>query len=223
MTTVARDQQTFPSRSHAAGRVVVGIDDAPASLAALRLAAHEAGYRGTSVLALHVWHYPATWGVAWSFTPVWPEDGAPDPSMMAELQKTVDDVLAERAAAGEAYVAITADVVRGESVSALHEAADGASLLVLGARHHNRFVGSVSLACTAHSTCPVLIVPDGVAHSRGAADPDGAADTVPVPTHRSGALPEVLTLPPDRIDRADFGTTPAAPLTPATRGTMQQL
>ena len=47
--------------------VVVGVDDSPNSLQAMRVAASEAARRGTGVLAIHVWHAAATWGVplAW--------------------------------------------------------------------------------------------------------------------------------------------------------------
>lgn len=136
-------------------RIVVGMDDDPVSVAALRFAATEAGYRGADVVALHVWQWPSTWGVA----VVWPETASPGEYILTQLQQTVVEILAERAAAGEPDVAIRAEAVQGVTVAALHDASRGADLLVLGARHHSRFLGSVSSACANHPQCPVVIVP----------------------------------------------------------------
>jgi len=75
-------------------------------------------------------------------------------------------VLAERAATGEPSVAITAQVMEGASAATLTAAARGAALLVLGARHHNRLLGSVSEACISHASCPIAVVPAAGAASR---------------------------------------------------------
>jgi nucleotide-binding universal stress UspA family protein len=142
-----------------AARVVVGMDDDPASVAALRFAATEAAYRGGDVVALHVFHYPSIWGVF----PVWPEEGQPAAFIGAGLQETVDGVLAERVAAGEPAVEITPLVVEGINADELRRAAAGVALLVLGARHHSRVLGSVSSTVLNHSahglSCPVVVVP----------------------------------------------------------------
>ncbi len=135
-------------------RVVVGMDDDPVSLAALRLAATQAAYRGCDVLAIHVWHYPALWGY-----PVMPEFNDLGPHIMQTLEASVRGILAERVAAGEPTVTIAVEVVQGVTASVLRDAAHGAELLVLGARHHNRLVGSVSRACSSSPPCPVVIVP----------------------------------------------------------------
>lgn len=131
------------------------MDDDPVSVAALRFAATEAAYRGGDVLAVHVWHYPNTWG----YPMVWPEETSPGTYILNELQKTVDAAIAERAEAGEPAVPIIAEVLEGVNAFALSAAAHGAALLVLGARHHNRLLGSVSQACTNHPPCPVVVVP----------------------------------------------------------------
>lgn len=145
-----------------AARVVVGMDDDVASVAALRFAATEAAYRSGDVVALHVFSYPSLWGVY----PVWPEEGEPAGYLGAALQATVDEVLAERVAAGEPTVEITAMVVEGINADELRRAADGVALLVLGARHHNRILGSVSASVLSHSArgpaCPVVVVPAAV-------------------------------------------------------------
>ncbi|MEP6853279.1 MAG: universal stress protein [bacterium] len=136
-------------------RVVVGLDDDPVSVEALRFAATEAAYRGGDVVAMHVWHYPSTWG----YPMAWPEEASLGELILPELQRTVEQVVAERAAAGEAAVAITTQVVQGVDSFALCAAAHSGALLVLGARHHNRLLGSVSQACVNHPPCPVVIVP----------------------------------------------------------------
>jgi len=86
---------------------------------------------------------------------------APAPSA-GELP-TVARVLAERVAAGEPDVEITAMVVEGVNADELRRAAEGVALLVLGARHHSRVLGSVSSAVLSHSAdgpaCPVVVVP----------------------------------------------------------------
>lgn len=144
----------LPSRAQH-NRVVVGVDDHPVSIAALRFAATEAGYRGGAVLAVHVWHHPYTSGLPTD----WPEEADLGPIILTELQATVDATLADRAAAGEKAVPITAEVVEGDAAAVLNAAATGAALLVLGARHHNRLLGSVSQACTSHPSCPIVVVP----------------------------------------------------------------
>ena len=136
MTTAATPATLGTDPATLAARVVVGMDNDPASVAALRFAAVEAAYRGGDVVALHVFHYPSIWGVF----PVWPEEGQPAGYLSEQLRATVDAVLAEREAAGVA-------------------------LLVLGARHHNRLLGSVRSMVLSHSAdgpaCPVVVVPAG--------------------------------------------------------------
>jgi nucleotide-binding universal stress UspA family protein len=136
-------------------RVVVGLDDDPVSVEALRFGATEAAFRGGDVLALHVWHYPSSWG----YPMPWPQETSLGALILPELLRTVEQVTSERAAAGETAVAITAKVVQGDDSFALCTAAHGGALLVLGARHHNRLLGSVSQACVNHPPCPVVIVP----------------------------------------------------------------
>lgn len=136
-------------------RVVVGLDNAPESISALRFAATEAAYRGGDVLAVMVWHYPLTWG----YPTIWPEAMDPGRYCRYDLRKAIDAVQAERAADGEPVVSITAEAVEGASADRLLAAADGAALLVLGARHHNRLLGSVSQSCVSRALCAVVIVP----------------------------------------------------------------
>lgn len=135
-------------------RVVVGMDEDPASVAALRFAATEAAYRGCDVLAVHVWQYPAMWGY-----PVLPDQTDLGKYLLDQLRATVQGVLDERRQAAEPPVKIAVEVLEGATAAALHDAAHDAQLLVLGARHHNWLVGSISRACSNHPPCPVVVVP----------------------------------------------------------------
>ena len=68
-------------------------------------------------------------------------------------------------------------VVEGHPAQVLIDAADGATLLVVGRRGHGGVVGlllgSVARACTEHAPCPVVVVPPA---------PTGAAPTDAAPT-----------------------------------------
>jgi nucleotide-binding universal stress UspA family protein len=141
-----------------ASPVLVGVDDSPASLAAIRVAADEAALRGTDVLAIHVWHYPSSWGVPL----VWPEDANPGRYVLDRLTAEVEDVNVERRSAGKADVTIRIEVIEGDAVKELRSAAANASILVLGERggfSPRQILGSVSHGCAVHPPCPVLIVP----------------------------------------------------------------
>ncbi len=156
MTTTAPQPTSASAIQHSpAHRIVVGMDEHPASVAALRFAATEAAYRGGEVQAVHVWQIPALWGVEGS----WPADLQPDSFIHERLQKTADTVQAERARAGEPAVSITVEVVQGNPAVTLSAVAEGCALLVLGTRHHNRLFGSVSLAAAKHPTYPIVLVP----------------------------------------------------------------
>lgn len=146
---------TNPRPTAVRDRVVVGVDDDIASITALHAAATEAAYRGADVEAVHVWQLPFTWGAPL----VWTEEDYPTVFIGAQLQERIDKTLAARALAGERKVSITARVLEGAPAPVLRAVSEGAVLLVLGARHHSRFLGSVSSACASHPPCAVLIVP----------------------------------------------------------------
>ena len=64
----------------------------------------------------------------------------------------------------ERDVVIVCEAVEGHPAQALVQAAEGASLLVVGTRGHGGFVGallgSVSQHVVAQASCPVVVVPD---------------------------------------------------------------
>jgi nucleotide-binding universal stress UspA family protein len=142
----------------ATSAIVVGVDDSPGSLAALRAAATEAALRGIGLRVIHVWHFPSTWGVPLS----WPAGSNPGQFVEQRLNDEVNELQAARAAAAEPPVKITVEVIQGDAEAELRAAAEGSPMLVLGARSHHgpsAILGSVSHACAARPTSPVLIVP----------------------------------------------------------------
>jgi nucleotide-binding universal stress UspA family protein len=144
----------------ATGDVVVGVDDSAASRLALRAAAAEASRRGLTLRVIHVWHAPVAEGVPLA------EATSGERMRYQQLSEWLAGEVAacstERHAAGQLPVNLTADVVVGDPVTELRAAARGASLLVVGERHHrgpSELLSSVSHDVAAHPPCPVLIVP----------------------------------------------------------------
>ncbi|HEY7045718.1 MAG TPA: universal stress protein [Jatrophihabitantaceae bacterium] len=138
--------------------VVVGIDDSSASVTALYRAASEAALRGVGLRAIHVWHYPSTWGVPLK----WPAGANPGQFVLQRLTEVVDRAQAARSEAGEPVVNISVEVIEGDTEHELRAAAENAPMLVLSQRHRRgpaAILGAVSSALAAHPPCPVLIVP----------------------------------------------------------------
>jgi nucleotide-binding universal stress UspA family protein len=134
------------------GRIVVGVDGSPGSRAALRWAADEARLRRARVEAVHCWAYH----------PVGTELAFLDPAVFEEGAATVlHDAVANLGDTGE--VELDLRLVQGPAARTLLDAAEGAQLLVVGARGHGGFtgllLGSVSQQVVHHAPCPVVIVP----------------------------------------------------------------
>ena len=140
--------------------VVVGIDDSPTSVSALLHAASEAALRGVGLRAIHVWHYPSTWGVPLN----WPAGANPGEFVLQRLTEVVDRAQAARAQSGEPVVNISVEVIQGDTEHELRAAAKDAPVLVIGERHHRgpvAVLGTVSGALASRPPCPLLIVPAG--------------------------------------------------------------
>ncbi len=144
------------------GRIVVGIDGSPASIDALHWASDEAQLRGVEVHAVMAWQQPVIYGAS-SLSAL-----GMDPSMETTLALSAA-AEAEVARLGakvgkERDVVIVCEAVEGHPAQALVQAAEGASLLVVGTRGHGGFVGallgSVSQHVVAQASCPVVVVPD---------------------------------------------------------------
>jgi nucleotide-binding universal stress UspA family protein len=145
------DEMTSP-------RIVVGVDGSSESTHALRWALAEARLRGAAVEVVHAWHYPAwTYSPAILSTPVFAREDL-EVEAKAVLDGTVDGVLAEEAEPP----ALDRVVVEGPAAEELVRRSEKAELLVVGHRGRGGFagllLGSVAHQCSAHATCPVVVV-----------------------------------------------------------------
>jgi nucleotide-binding universal stress UspA family protein len=140
------------------GRVVVGVDGSPESVAALRWAAEEARLRKATLHVVTVWEYPT--GLFLGMP------GAVVPEDMGEVlergAKNLQSAALAEAIPGEGAVSLETQVVEGHPAWVLGEAAAGAEMLVVGSRGLGGFrellLGSVSQQCAHHAACPVVIV-----------------------------------------------------------------
>jgi nucleotide-binding universal stress UspA family protein len=133
-------------------RIVVGVDGFESSKAALRWAIHQAELTGAVVEAITAWHIPA--GTGWV--------PAPDlPDYQEDAFTILSEAIAEVAAV-DPDVKVCPRVVEGRAEQVLVDAADGASLLVVGSRGHRglteALLGSVGQYCANHAACPVVIM-----------------------------------------------------------------
>ena len=139
------------------GEIVVGIDGSEGSLLALRWAAREARLRGARLRVLTAWHTSAV-----SSIPAFGV-GEPTDEVLAELRRGLDQTLVDEGVGGDAGPEVVAEVVAGHPAGALVEAADGADLIVVGARGHGGVaglvLGSVSQHVVHHAPVPVVVVP----------------------------------------------------------------
>jgi nucleotide-binding universal stress UspA family protein len=138
-------------------RIVVGVDASSGSRQALSWALAEAHIRHAFVEVVHAWSYPdqgprsaASAGPAVSVEAL--EDDA--------LQ-VVEDSLAGLVVPQE--LQLRRHVAPSPASLALVEAAEGADLLVVGARGRGGFaglqLGSIAQQCAQHTPCPLVIVP----------------------------------------------------------------
>lgn len=133
-------------------RVVVGVDGSEGSFGALAIALREARKRAAILEVVYVWALP--------IGKVFVDGGYI--AAATEASDRLDEFLTELPP--DAGVTIVPSCVEGRFPSTvLVEAAEGADLLVVGRRGHNRFselLGSTSRACIERSSCPVLVVPE---------------------------------------------------------------
>ncbi len=139
-------------------RIVVGVDGSPSSRTALRWAVRQAELTGATVDAVIAWQYPVNFGTyGWAPVPM-EEDGA-DFGELAE--KTLTDAISETVDPSS-DVPVRQLVIQGNPAQVLLDAAKDADLLVVGSRGHGGFtgalLGSVSLYCVHHASCPVVVL-----------------------------------------------------------------
>ena len=127
--------------AHGKARIVVGVDESPASLAALRWAAREAGLRATRLQVVQAWER-ARWRVA------------PYASCV-RLEGAVRTMLGPAS-----VIPVTVEVAEGLATQVLLDRAAGAELLVLGgvASTGRDAIGPVARDCLRHPPCPIVVV-----------------------------------------------------------------
>ncbi|MEU9244503.1 universal stress protein [Streptomyces sp. NPDC048385] len=132
------------------GRIVVGVDGAEPSKAALRWAARQAGLTGAVVEAVTAWEYPSFYG--------WGPSGFDfGDNAGAVLTQAIDEALGPDRRGEVRQV-----VVCGNPAAVLLDASRGAELLVVGSRGHGGFtealLGSVGQHVVQHADCPVVVI-----------------------------------------------------------------
>jgi len=138
-------------------RIVVGIDGSEGSLVALRVAATEARVRAAVLEVVCAWH-PSSMGSIPAFGV-----GSPSAQSLDELRTALAETLTAEGLGPDNGVAVEARVVTGHPAEALLDAAERATLVVVGTRGRGGFaglvLGSVSHQVVTHARCPVMIVP----------------------------------------------------------------
>lgn len=163
--------------------VVVGVDGSPSSLIATDLAAEEARLRGVALSVVHVLSpppaapvgpgAPAATATATAGTAPAPEGARAGPGTLppgaAAPRDRAEKLVAEavsrvRALAPE--VAVSGEVVAGETLPVLVEHSRTAALVVVGGRGTGGFtellLGSVAEHLAAHAHCPLLVSRGGL-------------------------------------------------------------
>jgi nucleotide-binding universal stress UspA family protein len=177
------------------GRIAVGVDGSPASVAALRWAADEARLRDAEIVAVRAWHVGSD-GLA-PYAPV-----CRRPTREGERRRAEADLTAAmHAVFGPAPdVKVQAALVFGPPARVMVDQCAGADLLVLGGHHadspYRPTVGAVAATCLRHARCPVLIV------------------TAPASSPGPEAAPAAQVAPPAEVAPAEL-RPPAKPQLPA--------
>ncbi|MEU6096896.1 universal stress protein [Streptomyces sp. NPDC047079] len=161
--------------------LVVGVDGSEPSLIAVDWAVDEAARHGLPLRLVY--------GSLWERY----EGGSPSDAEHRSAERRVGDVVdraAECARRRNPAVAVSADVLPEDAVSALLHEARSATALITGSRGRGGLkgllLGSVGLAVAARAHCPVIVVRGDRAgltgaHERillGAGDPDSTAEAV---------------------------------------------
>lgn len=142
-------------------RIAVGVDGSPDSLRGLAWARDEARLRDTSLQLIHAYPrlehtYPLPDGMGAT------EQGSlpTEEELLRAKEAILDAALDQVGGAGDTELTYTVEA--GSPTEVLCTAAEGADLLVVGARGLGGFrgllVGSVSHQVVAHSPCPVVVV-----------------------------------------------------------------
>ncbi|HTZ44048.1 MAG TPA: universal stress protein [Jatrophihabitans sp.] len=130
--------------------IVVGVDGSKASRDAVRWAARQAEQTGATLRAVSTWRWP-------NYLTRLPPGADPAADTARTLGEVMDEVGAEFP-----ELSATRHVVEGPAGPALLTQAEGAELLVVGAKGRAAFpgmlLGSVAEYCVRHGSCPVVVV-----------------------------------------------------------------
>jgi nucleotide-binding universal stress UspA family protein len=136
-------------------RIVVGVDESPASLAALRWAAREAGLRAARLQVVRALEF-----VRWRIAPYasrvrLPAEHEDCAAAGARLEGAVRTALGPGSG-----IPVTVEVAEGLATQVLLDRAAGADLLVLGgvASTGRDAIGPVARDCLRHPPCPIVVV-----------------------------------------------------------------
>jgi nucleotide-binding universal stress UspA family protein len=171
------DSKAEPGGAHSGGgRIVVGVDGSPSSIAAVRRGLTIATALDVPLQVVSAWSYPIGLGY-------FPPDYMPG----QDAEDDLDAIIATVLDGADIPARLTKTVKEGQPAQVLIEASKGAGMLIVGSRGHGGFagllLGSVSSVCAAHSSCPVLIM-----HETGT--PEGSEDDAEA--DRSDALASAL-------------------------------
>ncbi|WP_448613401.1 universal stress protein [Modestobacter sp. URMC 112] len=144
-------------------RVVVGIDGSPGARAALLFALHDAVRRGLPVEAVGAYRPPDYWMDFYGVNPY-----GPDQDHAAALERARTFVASVVPEGPQPPPPVTVRAELGSAADALIKASHQAELLVVGSKGHGGFtsmlLGSVTMQCVLHATCPVTVVHSPEAH-----------------------------------------------------------
>jgi nucleotide-binding universal stress UspA family protein len=144
-------------------RVVVGVDFSSGARAALLFGLHDAVRRGVPVEAVSAYRPPDYWMDFYAVASYQPDRirGA----ALDRLRTFVAEVVPE---GPQPPPEIRLRVSMGSPADVLTLESHGADLLVVGSRGHGGFahmlLGSVSMQCAQHASCPVTVVHSPEAH-----------------------------------------------------------
>jgi nucleotide-binding universal stress UspA family protein len=143
---------------HRQRRIVVGVTQSAASLAALRWAAREAGLRRARLQVVRAWEDMAKQRAPYAAVPRGHNEDAAD--ARADLRRAVQSVLGT-----PMPDMVGLEVVEGLVARVLLDYAAGADLLVIGCGRDWALtgVGAVVASCLRHAPCPVTVVTTGAA------------------------------------------------------------
>jgi nucleotide-binding universal stress UspA family protein len=138
-------------------RIVVGVDFSSGARAALLFALQDAARRGVPVEAVTAYRPPDYWMDFYAVG-----SSQPDQLRTAALDRLRDFVAEVVAEVPQPPPRVLTHAGIGAAADVLIDESQGADLLVVGSRGHGGFtsmlLGSVSMHCAQHASCPVTVV-----------------------------------------------------------------